>query len=529
MKTIKQYFQSGKTPLMIAIAVLLGIGIGYGFRSDDTTAGTPEPHQHVSETSPQPDSHEEQILYICPMNCVPPMEKPGNCPVCGMELMPSPTTESPESPSENVIRFLPEAEKTAGIQVAPAERKMVDAEIRLFGKIEYDPVEQYKVTAFAPGIIDRIYIKRAGQTVRRGTPLFDIHSSELFFLEQELFELLKLFPDAVDYRPARGQTYKRLMRPARRSLKPAGESGEYTDEQKTAMEKIEQVKRKMHLLGLSDDDIENVMAKGRPSGITTVTTPTTGIVLEQYAFKGTYVNTGETIFTIANPRYMWARLDAYESDFPWIRLGQEAEFETDAYPGEIFKGQVLYLDPFFDKNTRTFKVGVLYQDQHLRFKPNMLVRCRILVRLTADGVSESETGAKDKLPLVIPESAPLITGTRAIVYVAHPEETGIYEAREIMLGPRARGYYVVKQGLEEGEDVVVNGNFKIDSAVQILAKSSMMGYKGGEPITGHHQLGTPPLMDLDKEMDMDMNKKMRPEMPSNRTVPRHPLHNQSED
>jgi membrane fusion protein, copper/silver efflux system len=321
-----------------------------------------------------------------------------------------------------VIRFLPEAEKTAGIQVAPAERKMVDAEIRLFGKIEYDPVEQYKVTAFAPGIIDRIYIKRAGQTVRRGTPLFDIHSSELFFLEQELFELLKLFPDTFDYRPARGQTYKRLMRPARRSLKPAGESGEYTDEQKTALEKIEQVKRKMHLLGLSDDDIENVMAKGRPSGITTVTTPTTGIVLEQYAFKGTYVNTGETIFTIANPRYMWARLDAYESDFPWIRLGQDAEFETDAYPGEIFKGQVLYLDPFFDKDTRTFKVGVLYQDQHLRFKPNMLVRCRILVRLTADGVSESETGAKDNLPLVIPESAPLITGTRAIVMWPTPKK-----------------------------------------------------------------------------------------------------------
>jgi len=533
MKSIKQYVQPIKYPLLVFVALIVGVTIGYGLRSGDTRVGKPEIHQHVSGISPQPDSQEEKILYICPMTCVPPMEKPGNCPVCGMELMPASTTESPESPVENVIRFSPEAEKTAGIQVAPVERKMVDAEIRLFGKIEYDPVEQYKVTAFAPGIIDRIYIKRAGQTVRRGTPLFDIHSSELYFLEQELFELLKLFPDTMDYRPAKGQTYKRLMRPARRSMQPAGESGEYTDEQKTALEKIDQVRRKMGLLGLTEDEIENVMAKGRATGITTVTTPTTGIVIEQYAFKGTYVNTGETIFTIGNPKYMWARLDAYESDFPWIRLGQEAEFETDSYPGEIFKGKVLYLDPFFDKDTRTFKVGVLYQDQHLKFKPNMLVRCRIRVGLTEEGVGESEPkrGADHKPPLVIPESAPLITGTRAIVYVANPEETGVYEAREIMLGPRARGYYVVKQGLEEGENVVVNGNFKIDSAVQILAKSSMMGYKGGEPITGHHQLGTPPLMelDMDTETHMEMDGNKGPETSPKRNVSRHPVHGESED
>jgi membrane fusion protein, copper/silver efflux system len=77
MKTIKQYFRSIKYPLVVFVALIAGITIGYGFRSGDTTAGTPEPHQHVSETSPQPDSQEEQILYICPMNCVPPMEKPG--------------------------------------------------------------------------------------------------------------------------------------------------------------------------------------------------------------------------------------------------------------------------------------------------------------------------------------------------------------------------------------------------------------------------------------------------------------------
>jgi Cu(I)/Ag(I) efflux system membrane fusion protein len=392
--------------------------------------------------------------------------------------------------------------RAAGIQVAPVEQEFVTAEIRLFGKIEYDPVEQYKVTAFAPGIIDRIYVKRAGQTVRRGDPLFDMHSSELYFLEQELFEILKQFPDALDYRPARGQIYKRLMRPPRRSFRPTepGKEGEEDEEAKKAgLEEIAQIRRKMQLLGLSETDIDNVIARGRPTGISTVTTPTTGIVLEQYAYKGTYVNTGVTIFTIANPRYMWARLDAYESDYAWIRLGQEAVFETDSFPGEKFTGKVLYLDPFFDQKTRTFKVGVLYTDPKARLKPNMLVRCVIHARMAAGGVAMPGKGAAEKPPLVIPDSAPLITGKRAIVYVEVAGRPGAYEARAVVLGPRAKGYYVVREGLRAGEKVVVNGNFKIDSAVQILAKPSMMEHKADKPAAGQHGHGRPQAMQMEQE------------------------------
>ena len=245
----------------------------------------------------------------------------------------------------------------------------------------------------------------------------------------------------------------------------------------------------MMLLGLEKKDIDNVMARGQPTGISTVTTPVTGIVLEQSAFKGSYVNTGETIFNIANPKYMWARLDAYESDFPWIRIGQTAEFETDAFPGETFSGKVTYLDPYFDANTRTFKVGVLYMDPKARLKPNMLVRCSLQAQLTADGVRIPGRQGHAKAPLVIPETAPLITGKRAVVYVEVPHQPDTYESREVMLGPRAKGYYVVKAGLQKGERVVVNGNFKIDSAVQILAKPSMMEPRGGQSATGHYHGG----------------------------------------
>jgi len=429
-------------------------------------------------------SGDEDANYICPMMCVPPGTQPGKCPVCGMDLVKAANHSHGADDPASAVQLADAQIVAAGIRVAPVERKFVSAEIRLFGKIEYDPVEQYKVTAFAPGVIDRIYVKRAGQTVRAGDPLFDINSAELFFLEQELFDVLKVFPDTLDYRPARGQRYRRLMRPATRSFTPP-KGGKLDPEKKVALENLEQIKRKMMLLGLTNKDIEAVMAKGRPSGISTVTTPTTGVVLEQSAYKGTFVNTGDLIFTIANPKYKWARLEAYESDYPWLRIGQEAEFFTDALPGQTFKGSVLFLDTEFDPQTKTYTVGVLYQDEKRRLKPNMLVRCTLKAAMSVEGVALPKRKSKATPPLVIPETAPLITGNRAVVYVEDSSQPGRYEAREIILGPRAKGYYVVKHGVLEGEWVVVAGNFKIDSTIQILAKSSMMA-PSKKPHMNHH-------------------------------------------
>lgn len=444
-------------------------------------------------------------LYICPMMCVPPMHKPGKCPVCGMDLTPSDAhAESGHVEKAPVLKLTPAETQMARIQTAAVERKFVMAEVRLFGKIEYDPVEQFKVTAYAPGVIDRVYVLRAGQTVRVGDPLFDIHSPELFFLEQDLVEVLKDLPYKESLFPARAQRAQRTMRPASTiSFSAANPNADPAEQakQKEAWNRYEQIRRKMQLLGLNEDAIDNVVARGRPTGISTVSAPTTGIILEQNAYKGSYVNTGDTVFTIGNPSYMWAKLRAYESDFGWLRIGQEAEFETYAFPGEKFPGQVRYLDPNFDSQTRTFTVGVLYVDPASRLAPNMLVRCIVRATMTADGVAIPNM-ANQRAPLVIPDTAPLITGKRAIVYMADPGKPGGYEGREIVLGPRAKGFYVVQSGLRKGDRVVVNGAFKIDSAIQILARSSMMSFKESQPALAHHvQRGTAAVRMIDATMN----------------------------
>ncbi|HLA41595.1 MAG TPA: efflux RND transporter periplasmic adaptor subunit, partial [Candidatus Glassbacteria bacterium] len=186
-------------------------------------------------------------------------------------------------------------------------------------------------------------------------------------------------------------------------------------------------------------------------------------------------------YTVADLSRLWLQLEAYESDLPWLAVGQAVKFTTESYPGESFSGTVRFIDPVVDPAKRTVRVRVEVPNANSRLKPDMFARST---------VDASPAGIdKSKAPLVIPASAPLITGKRAVVYVEVAGKENVYEGREVVLGPRTGDYYIVRDGLAEGEMVVVNGNFKIDSALQILAKPSMMSPAGGAPAPGHGHAG----------------------------------------
>jgi len=233
---------------------------------------------------------------------------------------------------------------------------------------------------------------------------------------------------------------------------------------------------------------------------------------------------GILLLLIAPP--VWVYLDAYESDMMWIRYGQEVEFETEAYPGEVFAGTISFIDPVLNAKTRTVKLRVDVENPDGKLKPEMFVRAVVRAKVAQGGrvMDEAMAGkwicpmhpdvvkdgagscdicgmdlvtteslgyvkvdAPKEAPLIIPASAPLITGKRAVVYVQlRDKEKPTYEGREVVLGPRAGDYYIVKSGLDEGEIVVTKGNFKIDSALQIRAKPSMMNPKPEKAPMRHH-------------------------------------------
>jgi Cu(I)/Ag(I) efflux system membrane fusion protein len=486
MKKIKQVllnFWNSTYRWPFIIVVILAFLIGYISKVGPSIDHAS--HKHTESVKQETGKIE---MWTCSMHPQIKQPNPGKCPICGMDLVPVKKSDSDEQ-GEWELKLSERAIKLASIQTAPAERRYVAAEIRLVGKVVYDETRLKYITAWVPGRIDRLYVDYTGIQVRKGDHLASLYSPQLITAQQELIEAKK-FP------------YKN----------------------------IEAVREKLRLWGLTKKQIKEIEMQGRTKDHLTIYSPIGGVVVHKNAIEGMYVKTGTRIYTIADLTTIWVKLDVYESDLPWIRYGQTVEFETEAYPGDKFTGKIAFIDPVLNQKTRTVKVRLNVLNSDGRLKPEMFVRAIVRSKLSATGkvmdedlmgkwispmhpeiikdgpgkcdicgmpvVKAEELGYLKKSqedkekPLIIPASAPLLTGTRAIVYVELPDKKGSYEGREIILGPRAGDYYTVKEGLREGELVVVNGAFKIDSDLQIQAKPSMMNPEGGVSAPVHQHGST---------------------------------------
>ncbi len=190
---------------------------------------------------------------------------------------------------------------------------------------------------------------------------------------------------------------------------------------------------------------------------------------------------GMNLYEIADLRKVWIMFEAYESDIPWIRKGDEVEFTVKANPGKSYRGKVTYIDPFITPNSRVARVRVEVDNEDGKLLPEMFANGLIRSQLHSD---------TDKL--VIPKSAVLWTGKRSIVYVKVPgSQSHAFSYREIGLGPDLGDLYVVGSGLKEGEEIATNGVFRIDASAQLSGKKSMMSPKGSAANRGHDHSGLP--------------------------------------
>lgn len=415
-------------------------------------------HEHGGSKAGQPtaQSAEEVQMYTCSMHPQIQLPNPGKCPICGMDLIPvkkTPRRGAGEVRSMRELTLSPYAEELAQVQAQPVERKFVQAEVRMVGFIKYDETRQAYITAWVPGRIDRLYVDFTGTVVRKGDPMVYLYSPQLLSAQQELLQSIRAVGDLK-------QSKLMIMKD-------------------TAQATVTAAKDKLRLWGLMPQQIEEIIRRGKPVDHMTIMAPISGVVTHKNGLEGMYVQTGTQIYTVADLSVVWIELEAYESDLTWIRLGQEVEFEVKTYPGEIFKGEVAFIDPFLKEKTRTVKVRLNAPNPDGRLKPDMFVHAILRATLTEGGKVVVQPTGDEKPPLVIPASAPLITGKRAVVYLTVPDQPGTYVGREIVLGPRAGDYYLIRAGLKEGDVVVTAGNFMIDSSLQIQAKPSMMTPQGG--------------------------------------------------
>ncbi|OGX53766.1 MAG: hypothetical protein A2267_01585 [Omnitrophica WOR_2 bacterium RIFOXYA12_FULL_38_10] len=483
--------ESKKHWRLVALGIIAGLVIanilpGRSSKSGDIHAG----HNMAGS------SQEKKILYwTCSMHPQIKLPKKGLCPICAMDLIPvyDGGLES-EGGSEVSLTLSESAQKLAEIETTEVKYQEVSNEVRLVGKVDYDETRLYYISAWTSGRIDRLFVDFTGTKVRKGDHLTKLYSPELLSAQEEYLQAIKNLQDSKD--------------------------SQLSVIRDTAKTTLNSSKEKLRLYGIDEQQIDEIVKRGTPDEHMTITSPVTGTVIHKNGFEGMYVKTGDQIYTIADLGRVWLFLDAYESDIQWLHYGQNVKVEAESFPGEVFHGKIAFIEPFVDEKTRTIKLRVNVDNTGEKLKPGMFVRTTIQAVLGEGGkiyeedlagkwicpmhpdiikekqepcdicgmdlIKTSEFGFAEKPTvkrqvLVIPKTAPLITGKRAVVYVENKTNKATakrYEGREVILGPRAGDHYIVLSGLNEGERVVSKGNFKIDSALQIQAKPSMMNPAG---------------------------------------------------
>ncbi|MBL4592871.1 MAG: efflux RND transporter periplasmic adaptor subunit, partial [Flavobacteriales bacterium] len=225
-----------------------------------------------------------------------------------------------------------------------------------------------------------------------------------------------------------------------------------------------------------------------------------GYVMMRMVAEGDYVKEGQILLEITDLSKVWLLFEAYENDLPWVKLGDELTIELKSVPGEIFKGKVAFIDPFINSITRVAYVRVEMTNAKGLLKPEMF----------ANGIITSKLPIKGDV-ILAPKSAVLWTGKRAVVYIKIPNrEHNSFIYREVILGEDAGDFYIIKKGLEEGEEIATNGVFKIDAAAQLAGKKSMMNPTGGKSSTGHDHGGgemtKTEMSEMKKEVLIDKSK-----------------------
>lgn len=435
MKNIIQIIKEHLKLILIVLAIGLIIGIIIGKITNhhintSTTHVDESTHQHIDESTNQ--------VWTCSMHPQIKQDKPGKCPICAMDLIPLTNMSSGEDNVDpNEIVMTKSAAKLASIQTIIVTKGIPNKTIYLQGKIQPDERNISELTARFGGRIEKLFVNFTGQKVRKGEKLATIYSPELVTAQRELLE-------AVSFKESRPSLYNAA-------------------------------KGKLKLWDLSDKQISDIEEKGEPLVYFDVLSPITGTVMMRHVAIGDYIKEGSALFKVVDLSKVWVMFDAYESDLPWIKLGDKVDFTVQALPGRNFTAKVSYIDPFINGQTRVAKVRVVIANSKMTLKPEMFTT----------GLLESKI-AETSNEVLVPKSSILWTGKRAIVYVKVPKrESPSFLYREIVLGPEAGAFYVVEEGLETGEEIAVNGVFKIDAASQLQGLPSMMNPSGVKISTGH--------------------------------------------
>lgn len=411
--------------IVIAIVALVVFGRGL-LRTKAQQDQDQASHARHGTGAPSAQAGSKKVLYwYDPMHPNYKSDKPGTAPDCGMDLVPM--YEGQGGVEDGMIKVTPERQRALGVRTAQVEEKVIMRTLRTSGQVVPDETRIAHVHVKTPGWIENVYVDFVGQMVKKGQPLFTIYSPDLVATQEEYLI-------------------------AKRGQQSLGNS-QFKDVAHNSQSLLASARQRLELWDLSEAQIRKLDETGQVNRTITVYSPVTGYVTERKAFPHVAVTGDSDIYTITDLGRVWVTADVYESELPYVKVGQPAKIKLSYVPGKTFAGHVTYSYPMLDPETHTAKVRINVPNSGLLLKPNMFADVELEIRYGKH--------------MVVPQEAVLNSGTTQTVFVVHAD--GKFEPREVTVGPTVDGQTIIEFGLEKGETVVSSGNFLLDSESRMKA------------------------------------------------------------
>tara|TARA_R110001632_G_scaffold137169_8_gene252840 strand:+ start:2159 stop:3910 length:1752 start_codon:yes stop_codon:yes gene_type:complete len=446
-----------KNSIVIGIvAIVIGLIIGWL-----VFGGSTETSMGNSDSSEMSDNHDHSedsasaTMWTCSMHPQIMQPEAGDCPICGMDLIPAET--SAEGLAANEIKMTENAMALANIQttvIGNAKSSDDEGMISLSGKIVRNEENNTVQASYFEGRIERLNINFEGQEVSRGQLLATIYSPKLVAAQQELITAASL----KESQPALYQA----------------------------------VRNKLKNWKLSESQINTIEQSGTVRANTPIFATVSGTVSQVLVSEGDYVKQGQSIVKLSNLNTVWASFDAYEHQISQFKKGQKIKITTNAYSNKEFDASISFIDPVLNTATRTVGVRATLSNRDDLFKPGMFVTGK-LKAVSMDAASEM---------INIPATAVLWTGERSLVYIKTNPDAPVFEMREVTLGNRVGDNYQVSAGIENGDEIVTNGTFTVDAAAQLQGKKSMMN-------KGKKEVAVPEMSNMKMDLPAAIQKELQ--------------------
>ena len=417
-------------------------------------------------------AHASETLYTCGMHPEVIRHAPGNCPICGMNLVRKDTGKevdsrkvlywrAPMDPNYRSDRpgkspmgmdlvpvYEDEGVADGGVRVSQSflqnfavrttevTRGTLPISIRTVGVLAHNEEKVVSVNTKFDGWIEKAQVNNVGETVEEGEPLFDIYSPQLVTTQREYLA-------AMEY------------------LARLTQSGAYPEAIDRARSLLDAARERLRYWDITEAQIDGLEASGTATRTVRLFSPASGFVVAKMgdSLEGMKLSPGMTVLKIADHSTLWAQADFYEEDLRHVREGSRATIEVDAFPGRHWAGRILFFDSAVNQTTRSLTAFIEVANPDLSLRPMMYVD----VSVRAEGATDA---------VIVPAEAVLHSGERAVVIVA--QGGGVFQAREVRLGLAAEGLQEVTEGLSPGEQIVVSSQFLIDSESNLKAAISQL-------------------------------------------------------